>query len=234
MPIPNAKAKLLKVDQLTENVFELTFEMIEPAEMNFKAGQYITIKINESTRRQYSLSNSPLKSKKIFTLTIDKRPNGVGVNYLLSLKPNDVISFIGEIGIFTLPYTLTKNLYFFSTGVGIAPLKSMVETLILSGKYKDHNIYVVWGTRYKNWIIYENLFSEYSNKNYIKEYVVFLTKEETKKHRLGRLTRYIQENTFTSDSQFFVCGSTKSITGIRDSLLNGGVDNSQIFYEKFY
>ncbi len=234
MPISNAKAKLIRRDELTENVTELEFEMINPKELNFRPGQYITIKIDNQTRRQYSISSSPLKSKSKFTVTYDKRPNGIGVNFLNNLQIDDEIEFIGEIGLFTLPDNLSENIYFFATGVGIAPLKSMIETLVLSGEYKNHNIHLIWGTRYKDWIIYEDLFKNYLQKGYIKEYEIYLTKEKVDGYKNGRLTNYIKNNDFENDSQFFVCGSGKAISGIVTALKKKGIYAEAVYYEKFF
>ena len=141
-------ARLISRRQISQHVYEFDFEMIEPMSMDFKAGQYVAIVINPTTRRQYSISTSPSYSKKIFQIVLDIKPNGFGVNYLMGLNTNDVITFVGQIGLFVLPNNLKKNLYFISTGTGLGPLKSMMEELILSGRFKDHNIISVFGTRY--------------------------------------------------------------------------------------
>ncbi len=62
------KAKFIERKLIADTVYELMFEMISPKELNFEAGQYIALEIDQKTRRQYSISTSPLSSRNIFKI----------------------------------------------------------------------------------------------------------------------------------------------------------------------
>ena len=56
-------AKLIERNILADTVYEFLFQMVNPTELNFEPGQYIALEINPTTRRQYSISTSPLPSQ---------------------------------------------------------------------------------------------------------------------------------------------------------------------------
>ncbi len=230
-------AQFESANQIAADVLEMKFKMLEPRELNFKAGQYIALVIEPNVRRQYSISSAPAFSRTDFELLIDTKPNGVGVNFLKGLKRFDKINFVGQIGLFVLAEELKKNLYFISTGTGIAPLKSMIEELILSGESKNHNIYVIFGTRFETDIFYRQLFENYKEKGLIKDYQLYLSRSpETKNVNHGYVTRYLESlsSVILSESQFFICGGGDMINSTEMLLLEKGVSPNNIYYEKFY
>jgi len=231
-----ASAKLKLKRQLANFVWEFTFEMNESCKLCFEAGQYIAIIVDPKTRRQYSIVSSPLTSEGEFILTIDVKPNGVSTNLLMTLNIGDEISFIGPIGNFVLPKTLSTNLFFVATGTGIAPLRSMIETLIFNKSNLKHNIHLHFGTRNINDLFYTDLFDGYFKDGSIKEYVKYLSRESSPETRDGYVTQFIPglSGEIISDSQFFVCGGTEMVKSTEDMLLEKGVLVSNIFHEKFY
>ena len=215
---------------------DFLFEFVEPHKLYFEAGQYVAIIVDLKTRRQYSIASSPLSSEKEFVLCVDIKPNGLGVNHLLALNIDDEISFIGPIGNFVLPKILSTNLFFIATGTGIAPLRSMIETLIINGFYKKHNIHLHFGTRNINDLFYIDLFDSYLLDGSIKEYKKYLSKESLPETISGYVTQFIPSlnNDVISDSQYFICGGTEMVKSAEAMLLEKGVLSINISYEKFY
>lgn len=231
-----ASAKLISKRQLAKFVWEFTFEMVEPLILEFVSGQYVAIIIDPKTRRQYSIVSSPLKTEKEFVLVVDIKPNGPGVSYLLNLNINDEISFIGPIGNFVMLQNLAKDLYFIATGTGIAPLMSMIETLIFNKSNLEHNIHLHFGTRFVTDLFYTDVFDKYLKEGSIKEYVQYLSQDESDYTKKGYVTQFIPTLSadIVSDSQFYICGGTEMVKSSQDMLLEKGVLVSNIFHEKFH
>lgn len=229
-------AKLKEKKQVANFVWEFTFELVEPHKLYFEAGQYVAIIVDPKTRRQYSIASSSLSSEKEFILCVDIKPNGLGVNHLLALNIDDEISFIGPIGNFVMPKMLSTNLFFIATGTGIAPLRSMIETLIIKGLSKKHNIHLHFGTRNINDLFYTDLFDSYLRDGSIKEYTKYLSKESLPETISGYVTQFIPNlsSEIISDSQYFICGGTEMVKSAEAMLLEKGVLSSNIFHEKFY
>src|SRR3990167_4037666 len=181
-------AKLIDKQKISQFVYEFTFEMLDPLEIN--------------------------------------------------LKSADVIQFIGQIGLFVLPEILEKNLYFISTGTGIAPLKSMIEDLINRNQSKSHNIKVIFGTRYIDDIFYTENFNKYLKEILIDDYKIYLSRPDKTYPQIeeGYVTKYF-ENMKENDlekAQFYICGGNEMIKSLEQQLLSKGVNAGNIIYEKFY
>lgn len=234
-----SKARLVNRLQLSSEVTELRFLMIHPTEIEFKPGQYIAILIDPKTRRQYSISTSPYKSKSEFEIIYDNKPQGIGVTFLNNLVIGAEINFIGGIGHFILPEIINENNYFISTGTGFGSLKSMIETIIFSDKYnhkliKIHNIF---GTRYSENVIYYEQISKYLLDGEITEYKVYISKDEITEGNIfmsGRVTNYFKLGNFDLNGNYFICGNGEMIKSVEEILRKSGVNQSQIFYEKFF
>jgi len=229
-------AKLKTKKQIANFVWEFTFEMFEPKILDFVSGQYISIIVDPKTRRQYSIASSPLSSEREFILCFDAKPNGLGVNHLLKLNIKDEISFIGPIGNFVLPSKPASNLFFIATGTGIAPLRSMIETLIINKSDLKHNIHLHFGTRNINDLFYTDLFDRYLHDGSIKYYKKYLSRESLPETTSGYVTQFIAglSSEIISDSQYFICGGTEMVKSAKQMLLDKNVSSENIFHEEFY
>ena len=77
-------AILISKDELSWCVWRFRLKAKSPL-INFIPGQYISIIIDPSTRRQYSISNYSSASFDEFEIIVDIKPNGVGTTYLKNL-----------------------------------------------------------------------------------------------------------------------------------------------------
>ncbi len=236
MPI-NAKAKLIEKKNLTAKILYLKFEMTEPDAINFSPGQYVSMDIGGGTRREYSIASSPLDDNKSFEIVVDTTPKGAGSQYLLDLEVGSEISFLGEIGNFVLPEVLAPNLFFIATGTGITPLKSMIESIVLNVEDDNLNVYVYYGTRTHEEVIYKELFEKYLSEKRIDDYKIYISREDNptdgKTGYVGDFIDTFDKSAFP-DAQFFICGNGNMIKTVEQKLLQAQVNASQIFYEKYY
>lgn len=234
-----AKAKFIKKKQLAENVFEFWFKMVNPVELEYISGQYLTLIINPKIKRQYSIATSPLLSKKNFSLIVDLKPQGSGTKYLSNLEKGAEISFIGQMGLFVLPENISSKLYFIATGTGIAPLKAMIETLVSKKVYINKEMNLIFGTRTLNDIIYENIFNRYVGERKLSTYEIYISREKLKpyvKYNAGRVTDYVKSlpKLNIQDAQFFLCGSGNMIKSVEGILKQKEISETNVFYERYY
>ena len=91
------KAKLKGKQMLNARDMLVEFELIKPAEIHFKPGQFINLNVAENTFRSYSIcSDSSLLDKVSIVASVSHE--GVGTKYLKELKQSDEIRFIGPSG----------------------------------------------------------------------------------------------------------------------------------------
>lgn len=240
MSIEIKRAELVKKTDLSDTVKEYVFKMIEPTQLDFLPGQYVSISIGDGLRRPYSVSSWNQKND-TFELIIDITPNGKAINYLLNLELGSLIEFIGGIGRFTLPQNLSKRLFFISTGTGLAPLKSMIQFLtqsnfITSNNKKENKLELHFGTRYKSDIIYYDFFIDLLHKGFISNYQVYLSRQKDENFNQGYVGEFAKKLTSIdfNTGQFFICGGGDMVKSVESILINKGVSPDSIFYERYY
>lgn len=159
-------SKVISLTQLSQNYWSLRFA--KPAGFNFQAGQHISLKVHpDGHRRTYSLSNTP--SFPHLELLADVSPMGPGSKLILSLKPGDMIDFIGPFGTFILN---SSNNLFLAGGSGVAPFLSMQAGPILWSLRRKADAFSVKNSR----IFYtRNHLTKYLSKfSDLKNYRIYL------------------------------------------------------------
>lgn len=118
----------------------LKFELVEPNEIKFEAGQYVSIKISErGERRSYSIASTP-DNMHGFNLLAEMVVGGLGSKYLQNLNLGEVVEVIGPLGKFTVnekndqASSNVSNKLFIATGSGIVPIWSMINDLLINKK----------------------------------------------------------------------------------------------------
>ncbi|KKS61692.1 MAG: Oxidoreductase FAD-binding domain protein, partial [Candidatus Collierbacteria bacterium GW2011_GWF1_42_50] len=151
---------------LAGDTWVLGIELEEKAD--FIPGQFVSLKVNEEgLRRSYSVASLP--NKKNIELVVDVAPMGVGSKYVLGLKVGDLVEVLGFLGKFVVSddtLLTQKKLLFVGTGAGAAPLKPMIEDLLINKGFRGQ-IHLVWGMRFEKdlyWLAeLDKLQREYDN-----------------------------------------------------------------------
>ncbi|WP_447980047.1 FAD-binding oxidoreductase [Candidatus Nitrospira bockiana] len=159
MPFQSFVASVDHVRNLTHDVREISFGLLEPKEIRFKAGQFISFELESprtgrSVIRPYSIASPPQQVDRV-TIVLNRIPGGVGSTYLFSLRPGDRVTFQGPAGSFYL-HDRTRDCVFVATGTGIAPIRSMLWDLFESGYSAEATLY--WGLRSQRDLYYQEDF----------------------------------------------------------------------------
>ena len=118
-------AKVIAVRQLTHDVRQIDFRLIEPREIRFKAGQFVSFEVPDArtgrtVTRPYSIASAPSTPDRV-SLLLNFVPDGPGSTYLFKLNEGDTTTFSGPAGNFYLRDDPERELLFLATGTGIAP-----------------------------------------------------------------------------------------------------------------
>jgi len=247
------KTVLGKKTKLTEDVYLLRFDLVEPKELNFMAGQYMISLIPQKEpgqllRRLYSITSSP-DTKNSFELMIKVMPGGVGSTYLTSLNEGQEMLFDGPAGIFTLKET-TNAKVFLATGTGLAPMRSMLKKILnskseVSNKFEIRNskLFLFWGGSYfKDVCLLDELKSFEKNLPNFKLFLCIsretsldqIPEGDRKYYHLGRvptaLEKYWEE---IKDAEFNICGNQEVVEGLKNYLFAKVTDKTKVHFEKF-
>ncbi|MBU1197299.1 FAD-dependent oxidoreductase [Candidatus Micrarchaeota archaeon] len=230
--------KLLKVLENqkatpTVDVLKLADETGNP--FSFKPGQFGMLHVQENggeVKRPYSFASSP-NEKRFVEFCIKRVPKGRVSNLVCDLIVGRGLMVSGPYGVFRLRGN-EKEIVFLASGTGIAPFKSMIESLFEQGS--DKSIWLLFGIRNESEIIYrsffENLAEQHSNFHF---YPVLSDKE---------LGDWKGERGFVSDAidrvlpsldekEFYLCGVPVMVKSVNDFLLQKGVLKERIFMEQY-
>lgn len=159
------------------SLLRLAFETDEP--FDFVAGQYVTIRY-EDRARPYSIASSPTRDET--ELCVRRVPGGKLSHRLCEdLSVGDRITVRGPNGHLHLEDPSRRDLAFFATGTGVAPLKSMIDYAFETG-WDEHAganraVWLFLGAAWKDDLPYDVAFRERAADHDNFHYVPCVTRE---------------------------------------------------------
>src|SRR6476646_8500235 len=126
---PWRTGKVIRIEDATPTTKRFWIEIPELERFDFKPGQFVTLDlpIHEKKNkrwRSYSIASHP-DGTNIIELVIVLLDGGAGTHYLFeNIEIGSELLLRGPQGVFTLPETIDKDLFFICTGTGVAPFRS--------------------------------------------------------------------------------------------------------------
>ena len=139
-------ARVMEKTQLADNVVRLKLVLPRSQRLQFLAGQYVDVLIEDGKRRAFSIASCPSLESEI-ELHIRHVEGGDFTGYVFEeLKERDILRFEGPLGNFFIRNDQPdRPMIMMGGGTGFAPLKSMIENLIETGDKREIHLY--WGAR---------------------------------------------------------------------------------------
>lgn len=213
-------AKLVNVTQLCADTRSFTLELSQP--FLFSPGQFIMLNLPQGIRRAYSICSAPDGNR--LELCVNKV--GKASSYLFSLSLGAKLDIDGPYGKFVLRDT-KNDVLFVATGTGIAPIRSILTSMLRSGK--KQKITLIFGEKtFSDLIFYDEFKSfEQAYKNFT--YVPILSREASDA-KMGHVQDYVKAFAKTS-LDVYVCGVKPMVDDVLAILMSEGVKN--IYTERF-
>ncbi|WP_299332702.1 ferredoxin--NADP reductase [uncultured Psychroserpens sp.] len=212
------------------------------SEYNFKAGQYITLRLiinGDEVRRDYSICTSP-KSNEL-KVAIKEVEHGTFSKYAnQSLKIGDAIDVAPPNGRFVFEPNPAANrtIAAFAAGSGITPIMSIAKTLL--EEEPNSTFILIYGNKTPEDTIFFDeilrLSSEYGDRFKVK-FVFSQSQEEGA--LFGRIEKstvnFIIKNQYKDRDidSFYICGPEQMIYTVKDVLIDHGIQKTQILFELF-
>jgi len=229
-------AKLEDKLALNEKYTHFFFELVEPHELKFLPGQYVSIQVDDTgSRRSYSIASSPAIDHG-FELLIDLGPCGLGCTYLNGLKFGEEIQALGPMGNFILQpvESAAESIVMIATGSGIAPFRAMIIDLLQVQQVKNP-ITLYWGMRFENQLFWLDEFQELMDSfpNFKLHPVISKAGSEWPLCR-GRVTDCLVTHGLPQAAKYYLCGNKPMIEESSQILVSAGIKPEQIYHEKFW
>ncbi|MCW5611561.1 MAG: cytochrome b N-terminal domain-containing protein [Rubrivivax sp.] len=133
-----------RIERLAPDVVRLWLALPPGERLDFRAGQYLNIVLEDGSRRAYSFASAPGADERI-ELHVRRVPGGRFTTRVFEqLREGDRLDFEGPLGRFTLQEG-TRPILFVAGATGFAPIKSIVEDAFRRGVQRPMWLY--WGVR---------------------------------------------------------------------------------------
>lgn len=229
-------AKVMGLRQLTHDVRQIDFELIEPATILFKAGQFVSfdvpdVRSGRTVTRPYSIASSPGSSHNI-SLLLNLVQGGPGSTYLFGLREGDRTTFAGPAGNFYLRDHPERDLLFVATGTGIAPIWSML--LANAERPNPRRTILFWGLRSQQDLYYQEELSRMTRLHPGNLWVTTLSRPEPGwSGATGRVTALVEQSIQdVKQLAVYLCGNSGMITDVTRIIQAKGL--CPVFREKYY
>lgn len=223
-------AILTNIIKETNSNWRFIFESPLFDSINFVPGQLVQLcakpGMEDSVVRNYSVASWPDGTNK-FELIITYLEGGAMSDYLFKeAKLGDEFIYRGPMGVFTLPETIDRDIFFVSTGSGISPFRSMVNWIAENG-IETQNIKLFFGTRTQDDICYrgEMELIEQINPNF--KFVPVLSREDEHwKGKKGYVHKHYLDliDNMTEKPLVYFCGWNRMIEEGRKHLAERGFE----------
>lgn len=231
-------SRVLDIIDETDQVKRFIIEFNKDIPLKFRAGQFVMINMPipaKISHRSYSIASAPPDGNNIFELVIVLNPKGLGTPWMWeNLRPGSSCQISKPLGKFGLPNPIDTDIYFISTGVGIAPFRSMVWD-IFNQNTPHKNLYMIFGTRLASDILYRREMEELAEKHPEFKYIPTLSREgDLWTGRKGYVHSVYEELCAAKDpSYFYLCGWNDMLNEARKRIANMGYEKKFVKFESY-
>lgn len=233
------KLTIGRIIEITQDLKVFEFKRDPP--VPYKSGQFITlvdITGTQEIRRSYSMISSPVLSEPL-AIAVKRIANGFFSRKLVdNARVGDVVLTTGAAGFFQLPENMKPftRIYLFAAGSGIAPLLSLLKTLI--HLHRHTLIYLVYSNHSLHTTAFYQALKQIEKEHPGRFHVDFLfsSQSDLKKARLNReliLDILSRRGDNREKTLFYICGPENYMRMIIFLLLEEGFPKEHIKKEDF-
>jgi Na+-transporting NADH:ubiquinone oxidoreductase subunit F len=230
------------IKELTYDIKLVRFKLIEPNEIEFKAGQYIQLytqpyaDVKESVSRAYSIA-SPSFEKNHVELMIRLIPDGISTTWVHQhVRQHDHVKLVGPMGDFYLRDG-DEEIVMVAGGSGMAPMVSLLHHI--EQESIQRKITYFFGAVTKKDLFYLDEMKSFEQRLPSFTFVPALSAPEPDDDWEGEtglitvaLEKYLQSNK-QNNRQGYLCGSPGMIDACIEVMKNNGISDEQIFFDPF-
>jgi Na+-transporting NADH:ubiquinone oxidoreductase subunit F len=232
--------KCTEITDLTHDIKQFRFELVEPKTMDYIPGQYVQLltpaykKSSEEVYRAYSIASDPAQ-KNIIDLIVRLVPGGICTTYCFEyLKIGDEVKLNGPYGEFRLSET-NATIVFIAGGSGMAPIKCMLHHMKNTQSKRKATYY--FGANQPRELFHLDLMKEFEKQLPDFNFVPVVAKPkdgETSNYETGFVTDAVRRGLKNApEAEAYLCGSPGMIEAAIKVILELGMDEKNIFYDKF-
>jgi len=233
-PIKIMNFRVQKMQRVAPDVMLLELRPQGEARMNFIAGQYIAVLLDDGSKRSYSIANAPHEADRL-QLHIRLVEGGKFTSHVFNeMKEGDVLQVEGPLGSFFLHESDEKPIIFMSGGCGFGSIKGMVEHAFNIGLNRPMVLY--WGARVTG-DLYSDLPEKWQSEHDNFKFIPVLSEARPEDGWQGRTglvhEAILQDYPELEGYQVYACGSPDMVEAGRTPFMARGLPENQYFSDAF-
>ena len=227
-------ATVAHLERLADDVMRVLLQLPEGKALDFVAGQYIDILLEDGQRRAFSFANRPRASSQI-ELHIRLVPGGRFTTHVFEgMRVGDTLRFEGPRGSFTLRES-PHPILFVAGATGFAPIKSIVEDAFERGVQRPMRLY--WGVRQRKDLYLLELCEQWARDHSNFTVVPVISEPAEGDGWTGR-TGLVHEAMLAdfpdlSGNEVYLCGSVKMVETAVPAFIAQGLGEDACFSDAF-
>ncbi len=229
-------ARVITKDDIGPDVVQVDFEMVDPPEIRYEAGQYIILHTAEQNgkvvKRSYSIASPP--NSRGFSLCV--KVVGVASQFVSDLKSGDQVKFSGPWGMgkFTFPEKTESEIVLVATGTGFSPINSILHSKLAA--HPETKFLFLWGLKREQDIYLQNVLDEAAKKHPHFSYRIILSDASPSwPGKRGMLSKVFSDEIGAVDGkEYFLAGNGAMIVRVEGYLKGHGVPVEKIHKEIFF
>lgn len=225
------KSVIEKITPIKNDIIEYTFRFETPQKLDYKAGQFILVKIQDDPEmyRAYSISSYNEDSRRL-SITIKKMENGYGSDIVFNqFKEGQQVELEGPMGQELIIDESADKIVLVAGGIGITPFKAIVKDLVLNNKHLK-NFKLIYGANYEHEFIYDDVFKELQAESDKFDYIKVVAFDENWKGKKGFVTDVMKDMDLQG-YKIYMCGPKPMTDASVKVLKTLNVDENEIHYE---
>ena len=223
-----------RMDRLSDTVMRVMVVLPGSHRINFVAGQYINILLEDGERRAFSFANPP-HDNALIELHVRLIPGGRFTTHVFEqMQVGDALDFEGPLGSFTL-HAGTRPMLMVAGATGFAPIKSILEDAFHRGVQRPMELY--WGVSNVNDLYMLDLAEGWAREHANFRIVPVLSDSadaELWKGRTGLVHEaMLEDHADLSGYEAYVCGSVKMVDTAVPEFLARGLGTDACYSDAF-
>ncbi len=221
-------ARLVDVRPLTELEKLFTIELPDGRSLGHDPGQFVMVSIPGVGEAPISITSSPSRSNGTFELCV--RRVGDVTNALHRMKPGDYVGIRGPFGHgFPIEQMRGKDLLFAPGGLGLAPLRSLINQ-VLDERGSFGRVIILYGAKRPAELLFRDELEEWAARDDVEFHVTVDRGDESWDGHVGVITTLFPLITVDPRNTVAVtCGPPIMYRFVIMEMLGKGIPETQIY-----
>jgi sulfite reductase subunit B len=221
-------ARLLSVEPMTETEKLFTLELPGGRSLGNEPGQFVGISMLGIGEAPISISSSPSRSNGTFELCV--RRVGDVTNAMHLAAPGDIFGVRGPFGCgFPADKMKGKDVLFAAGGLGLAPLRSLINQVLDERAFYDRVI-ILYGTKNPSEILFKEELDQWAERDDIEFHMTVDHDDDDWQGHVGVITTLFPKITINPrNTVAATCGPPIMYRFVLMEMLGKGIPETQIY-----